>query len=214
VHCGRILAIVLLAGAASAQLRDEVPLGDLLEVLVIDRQVLAVDARGGGQLALPLRLDEEVLWKGSRGRIGVVLTDQRVLAAAVGSAAWQQEGLHRGEVWPAEVLLGDRVALLATSRRLIGFDGGSGNLVESSLGLREQLWALRTGDNVAVAVTDRRALGLSPTAGGFFPIAIQEEEKLESVEANANLATVTTNRRLLIFRTPTGTWEVRHRTLN
>jgi hypothetical protein len=214
VRRGWLIAVWLLAGAASAQFRDEIPLGDLLQVLVVDRQVLAVDARGGGQLALPLRLDEEVLWTGSRGKVGVALTDQRLLAAAVDSAAWQEEDLHRGEVWPAGVLLGDRVALLGTSRRLIGFDGGSGNLVETSLGLREQVWALRTGDNVAVAVTDRRALGLSPSAGGFFPISIQNEEQLESVEAGANLATVTTNRRLLIFRSPTGTWEERSRTLH
>jgi hypothetical protein len=33
------------------------------------------------------------------------------------------------------------------------------------------------------------------------------------VEAESNLATVTTDRRLLVFRTPTGSWEIRLRDL-
>jgi hypothetical protein len=66
---------------------------------------------------------------------------------------------------------------------------------------------------VAVVVTDRRALGLSPWVGGFFPTKVHLEERLESVDAGGNLATVTTDRRVLVFRTPTGTWEERRRTL-
>ena len=79
-----ILLTLLTAALAAAQQPDEVPLADVLEVLVLDRQLVAVDARGGGQRELALRLDERVLWTGARGRVGVALTDQRVLAVAVG----------------------------------------------------------------------------------------------------------------------------------
>ena len=199
--------------ASAAQVETDVPLADILEILHLDRDLLAVDARSGSQLALRLRLDEELLWTASRGRVGVALTDQRLVAVAVGSAAWQTLSRQLGEVFPDRPLIGDRVALLVSSRRLIGFDGGSGNLVESSLGLRERVLAIRTGRNVAVAVTDRRALGLSPVAGGFFETDMQLTERLEAVNAESNLATVRTNRRLLIFRTPTGSWEIRLRDL-
>jgi hypothetical protein len=206
-------SILLTAVLASAQRPDEVPLADLLEVLVLDRQLVAIDARGGGQTEAPLRLGERVSWTGARGKVGVALTDQRILAVAVGSAAWQQAGRRRVETLPSEALMGDRVALVVTSHRAIGFDGGSGNLVESDLGIRERVQAVRTGENVAVVVTDRRALGLSPIAGGFFEAKIRLEERLESVDAGANLATVTTDRRVLIFRAPSGSWEERRRTL-
>ncbi|MGB6363836.1 MAG: hypothetical protein WBG64_14305, partial [Thermoanaerobaculia bacterium] len=53
-------SILLTAVLALAQRPDEVPLADLLEVLVLDRQLVAIDARGGGQKATPLRLDERV----------------------------------------------------------------------------------------------------------------------------------------------------------
>ena len=59
-------------------------------------------------------------------------------------------------------------------------------------------------------MTDRRALGLSPQVGGWFRIGINVGEQIESVVAKSNLVTVTTNRRLLIFRSPTGSWEERN----
>ena len=203
--------LLLLGSVAAAQPADEVPLADVLEILELDRELLAIDARGGGQLEIGLRLEERVLWKTTRGRVGMVLTDQRVLAVAAGSGTWQQIELQSGEEAQGQARLGDRVGLLLTSRRAIGFDGGSRNLLESSLGLRERVLATAVGRNVAVVVTDRRALGLSPSTGGFFDTPIQLGESVVRVEAESNLATVTTNRRLLIFRTPTSTWEVRVR---
>ena len=203
--------LLLLGSVAAAQPADEVPLADVLEILELDRELLAIDARGGGQLELRLRLDERVLWRTTRGRVGMVLTDQRVLAVAAGSGTWQQIELQSGEVVQGQARLGDRVGLLLTSRRAIGFDGGSRNLLESSLGLRERVLATAVGRNVAVVVTDRRALGLSPSTGGFFDTPIQLGESVLRVEAESNLATVTTSRRLLIFRTPTSSWEIRLR---
>ena len=203
----------LVGAPAPAQLADEIPLADSLEVLVLDRQLVAIDARSGGQLEEPLRLDERVVWSGSRGRVGVVFTDQRILAVTTRSAAWQSEEISRGERLPAEALLGDRVALVVTSLRAIGLDGGSSNLVESRLGIRETVLAQRVGENVAIVVTDRRALGVTPARGGFFQTKILSGERLESATATSNLATVTTQRRVLIFRAPTGSWEERRRDL-
>jgi hypothetical protein len=216
---GVVAATVALLGVlglvptpAAAQLGD-VPLSDVLQVMVIDRDLIAIDAVGGGQTTLRLRIGETVLWTGARGKVGVVLTDQRMLAVTTGSAAWQQLEYQRTERPLTSALLGDRVALMITSRRAVGFDGGSGNLVQTSLGLRENVLATRAGENVAVVVTDRRAFAVSPFAGGFFETSVLLHERLESVNADANLATVTTDRRVLIFRAPSGSWEERRRTL-
>jgi hypothetical protein len=205
--------LLSLGSLARAQIADEVPLVDVLEILELDRKLLAVDARTGGQLEISLRLSERVLWKTTRGRVGMVLTDQRVLATAVASGTWQQIELQIGEQVSGHARLGDRVGLLLTSRRAIGFDGESRNLLEASLGLRERVLAAAVGRNVAVVVTDRRALGLSPTVGGFFDTPVLLGETVERIEAESNLVTVTTARRLLIFRTPTGSWEIRLRDL-
>lgn len=208
-----LAAFGLFGSSASAADADpglgETPLSDVLAVVVAQRQVLAIDARGGGQTSEKLRLEEEVLWTGSRGRVGVAITDQRILAASTESASWAEAALHRIETTPEEVLLGERVALMVTSERIIGFNGGSGNLVQVSLGLRERVLVRRIGENVGAVVTNRRAIGLSPFVGGFNEIALGLKERVESVSTNANLATVVTDRRILVYRSPTGSWEER-----
>jgi hypothetical protein len=139
-----------------------------------------------------------------------VLTDQRILAASTISGSWQSVRYMRGENMPDGAALGDRVALLLTNKRAIGFDGNSGNVVETSIAPGEQIIGSAVGANVAVVVTPRRALGLSPFTGGFFETTIRTGEKLESAVAQASLVTLTLPNRLLFFRAPTGTWEERN----
>jgi hypothetical protein len=203
------LAFALAASGAAAFEDDAGLLADDLEIAVLERELLSIDARGGGQRSADLELGERVLWTGTRGRVGVALTDRRVLAVSTESAAWQATRFRRTEVAPERALLGARVALLSTRVRVIGFDGGSGNLVESALGPKEELLSGVVGQNVAVAVTDRRALGLSPFVGGFFSADLALGERVDEVRAVANTATIVTSRRLLVFRAPSGTWEER-----
>lgn len=197
-----------LAAVAAAQVRlpGETPVEDLLQVVVLDRELVALDARGGAGSRTDLRLGESVLRSESRGQVAVAITDQRILAVTAGSAAWQETSYHLGERVTGGPHLGDRVGLVLTSRRVIGFDGGSGNLVESDLGVRENVRAHAVGSNVAVVVTGRRALGLSPFRGGLFEATLGLHEDFGSVEARANLSTVRTSRRLLTFRAPSGSW--------
>jgi len=212
-------AVLLAIAAASAPSRaqigvGEVPLEDVLQILVVDRELLAIDAASGGQTVARLRLDESVLWKGARGKVGVIITDQRVLAVATRSAAWQQADYGRTEVPPESALLGQRVALVLTSDRVMGFDGESGNLVEYRLKPRERIVVARAGDNVAVVVTERQALGLSPFVGGFFRFPLKLGDPIEDLATESNVATLTVGSELLIFRATTGSWEERSRNLH
>ena len=86
-----------------------------------------------------------------------------------------------------------------------------GGRVGAALEAYDRVLSSAVGRNVAVVVTDRRALGLSPQVGGFFDTPILLGESIERVEAESNLATITTSRRLLVFRTPSGSWEIRLR---
>jgi len=205
-----LLALATRAPAPAFAGRDDVsPLADLLQIVVRPRELLAIDGSHGGQRVERLERGESVVWHATRGRVGVVLTDRRVLAVATGSAAWQEERWRSAERRPVDAALGDRIALVVTSQRAIGFDGGSGNLVTSSLGPRERVVHDATAENVGVIVTDRRALGVSPFVGGFFEVKLQTGEAFEALVAAANLATLTTSRRILIFRAETGSWEER-----
>jgi len=212
---GLLLAMTAISVPVRAQdVAGEVPLADVLEILVIDRELLAIDAASGGQTVARLRLDESVVWKAARGKVGVVITDQRVLAVATRSGSWQEADYGRVELRPESALLGERVALAITSERVLGFDGESGNLVEYRLKPREQILVARAGDNVAVVVTERQALGLSPFAGGFFRVPLKLGDPIEALAAESNVATLTLGSRVLIFRATTGTWEERSRNLH
>ncbi len=202
------------APVLAQRLPGDVRINDVLDVLLLDRELLAIDAAGGGQTTLSLRLAEEVLWKNARGKIGIVVTTERILAVASNSASWQEVDYRAGETPPKSAMLGDRVALITTSKRILGFDGGSGNLIEYRLGVREEILIKKTGRNVAIIVTTKHALGLSPFTGGFFPTPIFLGDEIEGVAAESNVATLTSNRRILIFRATTGTWEERRRRLN
>ena len=213
-----VLAMLLAAASARADQRRLAPgavhLTDVVEVAVIDRELVAFDALGGTGPIMRLRIGESVLWSGARGRVGVVLTDERVVGVRPGSGSWQSVEYRRFERLPDRVMLGERVALLLTDQRAIGFDGESGNWIELNLGLREQILATRVGENAAVVVTNRRALGLSADSGGFFEADLRIRERIESVSALSNLATLTTSQRILGFSGPAGRWTTRLRSLH
>jgi len=205
-----LAALALGLGAAgAAQGREESPLSPQLDIVVLAREVVAVDAEGGGPLGERLEIGERVLYAKQRGRVGVVVTDRRLLAVTSRSGAWQATRYRNGETPPLDVALGDRVALVVTAVRAIGFDGKSGNLVESTLGPQETVLDTAVGQNVAAVVSDRRALGVSAARGGFFEVRMRRGERIVDLAALADTVTLHTSRRLLVFNGATGSWEER-----
>jgi hypothetical protein len=195
--------------AASAAAPGQVPLNDVLQILQVGRDLVAVNADSSVGLEIPLNLGERVVEQRTRGIVGVALTDRRILAVSTQSGSWQAEPYRISEFVTGSPLLGDRLALIQTNVRVIGFDGGTGNLLERRLGPQERVLRWDVSSNVAVLVTDRRAMGLSPFAGGFFVIDVGVDEPVERVAATGNVATVTTSRRVLTFRASDGLWTSR-----
>ena len=77
---------------------DQVPLGDLIEIVVMDDEILAVDAESGGSSVVRRQLGESVLWTGTRGRVGVVITDRaRARGSRRARAAGRRLPYERGE---------------------------------------------------------------------------------------------------------------------
>ena len=208
-----LLCAAVIATAAVARESDS-PLSPLLEVQIVGREVLAIDSENGGQRSERLERGEAVLYTRSQGRVGVVVTDRRMLAISTGSGSFQVARYRNGEGLPADVELGDRVALAMMPSRAVGFDGNSHNIVESTIGPREKVLDTAVGPNVAMIVTDRRALGLSADRGGFFDLRLRVGEQFQSLSAFANHATLQTSQRLLIFRGPDAAWEERRVPIN
>ena len=212
--CFLALCMLLLPAApAVAQDARDAPLLDLVEVSLLGRDLVAFVA-SGGEVRERLHLGERVHWSDSRGALGVVITDQRMLAVGAGSASWQEARYERGEAPPGAAQLGERVALLTTNHRALGFNADRGALLEYRFGPRETFHASGVGEQVGVVVTNRSALGLSPLRDRFQSQDLQLHEQVELVDARSALATVRTSRRLLVFRGRTGAWSERRREIH
>ena len=191
-------------------IRAEVPLLDTIDVVIRRRSIIAVDPSVGFDVArTPLEVREEVLWSGTRGRVAMVITDKRVLAISTGTPHWQETRFWLRESLPSSVSIGDRVALVTTSHRVIGMGSSGGPLKTHEISTHEELLDVIVGDNLAVVITDKRMLGLSAFAGGFFQEAVGIHEDLDYAKASADFATVTTDRRLVIFDANSGDWRSR-----
>ena len=156
----------------------ETPIADVIQVLVLDRELVAIDGLAGTDLRIDLERGETVLSTEARGRVAIALTDRRILACAVRSAAWQQERYRRGEAVGA-ALVGEQVAVIVTPKRAIGFDSRSRNLIDTTIGPNERVLAVDASGAVGVVVTDRRVLGISPFAGGFFTAGLGPGEVID-----------------------------------
>jgi len=204
-----VLALMVSQAQAQGRFDDEVELEDILQVVVLPRQLLAINAREGGQTEVSLTIGEQLLWELAKGQIAVAVTDQRILAVSTASAAWQERRIRRTEKPPGGAVVGARIALLATRTRAIGFEGSTGNFLESELATREVVVRSEVGEKVGVIITNRRALGVSTAKGGFFEVKLRPGEGVQSVRALADLVTIAMPQRILIFRGPSGSWEER-----
>ena len=200
---------------ARAQLTpNEVELEDVIEIEVLGRDVIAFDLTGTGSPSVRLDIGESVSFVRASGRIGLAMTDARALAVSPGTDGWREVryGIH--EVRPEGGFVGKRVALVVTSRRILGYDSRSGVWMAQGLGPNEETLHAAVGDGTAVVVTNRTAYGLSPSAGGFFSRSMTIHERIQDVRVGANMATLSTSQRLLVFRAPTGIWTEERRPLH
>lgn len=216
---GALAAALLATGdprSAAAQVplfADEVERLDVVALEQDGRDVFAFNSLSGSRARVRLEPEELVLFSESRGRVGVVLTNHRALA--VGAGGNFQEARYRlSERAPEHAVVGARVALVATNRRVLGFVGSIGGWIEESFTPAEDVEAVRAGAAVGIAATNRRALGLAPDVGRFASLPLGVKESLESIEADDTLATLRTDRRILVFSGPRAVWTYRFRNLD
>lgn len=214
------LAALALIGASAQPAQAQIPLFadeiERLDVVSLEqdgRDVFAFNSVTGSRARVRLEADEVVLFNESRGRVAVVLTNYRALA--VGAGGNFQEARYRlAERAPEHAVVGERVALVATNRRALGFVGSLGGWIEESFTPAEDIEAIRAGAAVGVAATNRRILGLAPDVARFASLPLGVKESLESIEAEDTLAKLRTDRRILVFSGPRAVWTYRLRNLD
>jgi hypothetical protein len=93
----------------------------LIDIQELDGDVIAI-REGRETTVFDLPSQEKILWSGSKGNIGAVLTEKRFLVITTSSNAWHEKSLRKGEPQEANTGLSPYLALLVTGDRVIGFD--------------------------------------------------------------------------------------------
>ena len=211
-HIWKIFVIITLTAVFSLNpavfSASEKTVEDVIDIHMGDKELIAVK-QGETVSKINLQLRETILWKGSDGYVGAAITNERLLAVSRSSSGWIELPFRLSEAYeetPPDVLLSDRLVLLATDKRLIGFDSDSNRWATVDLPLHEELVKTAIDSHVGIGVTTGRAYGLAKGVGTFVEKRFNENEEILSVETSAFSATIRTSRRLLIFKSSGAYW--------
>ncbi len=187
-------------------------LEDRIDVIHVDRKVLAVTA-SGSFLELDLEIGEQVLDTRSRGLVGVVTTSARLLGVTSNRTSWHElrYRVKEREAAPSRIYLGDTVALVPFKTRLVAIGPQSGQWDELALGPGESLQSVFIETNLAAVVTQRRVIAFAPDSGGYVTLALSPQEEIESSSKSENSLTLMTARRILVFQVGAPRWLERNR---
>lgn len=181
---------------------------DYLQIRIAADEIVAVRNRLPA-VAVELEFDERVLIDRIRGRVGAVLTNLRFLAISTQSPDWLELRLDIKEAFSGVVTVSQRMGLLLTADRAVGFDEGSRALVTYAIPLGEEVRGREAAFDVVAFATARRAVVLARGDDRFRAVEFEVAETFRSLAVTTGLVAVETSKRLLAFRTSSRTWSTR-----
>ncbi len=177
---------------------------DLVHIQITDDEIIGI--RNGRRVsAVDLHLDESVRWYGEMGRVGVVLTTERLMGLST-RTNWKILDLGLSENLTSDIMLSPHLALAVSSKRIMVFDSWMGRWATTPFPIHDEFKQEAIGLNVAVVLTSRRAFGYALGKTFFKQVDIRTGENVKSLEVTAKSATLRTDRRLLIFTAGDASW--------
>lgn len=180
---------------------------DLIYIAESGSKITAIIS-GVKSSTLRLKSKEKVLWSGSSGYLGAVLTDQGFYVISVSSSTWKNIRLSSNETETAIATLSPFIALLATDDRAIGYNISSNSFYETRLPLRDTRISIASDKNVAVLVMSGKIFGIKAKSSSFTEVRLKIGELVEDVHVTENKVTVRTSKRLLTFVSTGSRWNV------
>ena len=163
---------------------------------------------GFAAVEVQLELGEQVIAIRTRGFMGVVATDRRLLAIGSRESNFSELRYRIAEkpVGANQIHVLDRLALVELSTRLVAFSQQLGNWVELDLGPNEKPRQIVADGNIATVITPRRAIAVSPRSAGFVEFGLGPRENIERAALGDASVTLVLPNRILIFREGDKTW--------
>jgi hypothetical protein len=198
-----IVCLSIFASTISSYAEEEIE--DLIYIAESKSKIIAI-IEGSNKKSFSLRPKEKVLWRGSRGYLGALLTNHRFFVISTSSVAWQALHLKGDESEKGVVSLSPYIALLVTGDRAICFNVASNQFIETQLPIHDELLAAKVEEHVAVVITSSRVFGLASETSTFNEIHLRVRETIEAIKITSSRATIHTSDRLLTFDAAGSTW--------
>jgi hypothetical protein len=198
---------VALAGApayADFPFRPE----DQVDVTQVDQHLLAIVGAGLLPVETDLELGEYVIALRSRGFVGVIATNRRLLAVHSRSGEFAELRYRIAEkpVDANSIYVLDRLAVVELHTRVVGFSVGLGTWVELGLGPGEEPRKIEADGNIATLVTPRRAIAFSAHSSGFVEQPLGPTEDVESASFSDASVTLVLPAKILIYHAGDNRW--------
>jgi len=191
---GALALLSLLAIPAGA----ENPIETQVSVQVLDGEVIGIRDQMP-PVATPLQVEEEVLWSGSAGALGAVLTDRRLLVVTATSKKFLEEKLRLSEPSAPAATISSNLLLVVTGERLFGYDARVGRFVEHRHEMNDDVVQIDAERDVAAVVLGNGAVGYAAGSGTFVEQRFRLQEDFQSLDLTTSMATVITDQRLMTF---------------
>lgn len=201
------LTSVSLALASTALAGQGLRIEDRVDVMQLDRSLIAVDASGQRVAEVELERDEKVVAIASRGLLGVASTSSRLLGFRSGEPEWLElrYRVKERDAPPDQLHLEERIALVTLPARVVALTASSKGWLEFRLSPGERAELVLSEANLAAVVTPRRAVAISDESG-FVEIRLSPRETVETTSTRDSSISLVTPRRLLVFRAGAGRW--------
>ncbi len=173
-----------------------------------ENRILALSG-GKPSVAVDLEIGEEVRMNQEKGYVGAVLTNERFLVISSISGKWLSEPLITGERNTASLTVGEKIAMVVTDRRIIGFTFMKEGFLEYDLPIGTEIRAKDAGENFGIVAMSDRAVGLSSETGDFRDIEFDIGESFKSLEMATTLSLIHTEDNIYAYRGSSGTWSIR-----
>ena len=177
--------------------------------LQIDKNTILAFSGTEHPVSIALQTGETVKIIRQKGYVGAVLTNIRFLAISSVSGRWLSESLNLDEEDNADLILGEKVAMLVTNSRIIGFTYRRDSFVYYELPMGKRIIEKDAGKDFGIVVMSDRAVGLSSKTGDFTETDFDMDESFKSLEMAATFALVNTNDNIYSYRGSSGAWSVR-----
>jgi len=179
---------------------------DQVSIVSLERRVLAVNPVTGPVAETPLAVNEVLLAQRAQGRIGVAVTNRRLLGITSRSAVWAELRLRvrEGDDQP-ELVVEDRLALVRLDGRIAGITAAGPVWHAVELARDERVLEIVSAARVAAVVTDRRVLGFA-TGSGFVAESLGSTERLLRSSADDRSVQLVTSSRVLVFQSGARRW--------